>query len=89
MKIKGKYVVRTVAGETIVVPAGGAVNDSNILIMLNESGVELWNLLYEGCTEKEVVEHFCGEYEVEKETVLKDLSEFIEYITQKGVAVEQ
>lgn len=88
MKIKGKYVIRKVAGETIAVPAGGAVDDSNILIMLNETGVELWELLYEGCSEEEVVEHFCGEYEVEKETVLKDLSEFIEYITSKGVAVE-
>ncbi|MCQ2479302.1 MAG: PqqD family protein [Clostridia bacterium] len=88
MKIKGKYIVRKVAGETIVVPACGAVDDSNILIMLNETGVELWNLLYEGCSEDEVVEHFCHEYDVEKETVLKDLGEFIDYITSEGVVIE-
>lgn len=89
MKIKGKYVVRKVAGETIAVPAGGAVNDSNILIMLNETGEELWNMLYDGCSEEDVAEHFCAEYNVEKETVIKDLKEFIEYISQKGVAIEK
>ena len=44
MKIKGLYVIRKIAGETVVVPSGDGQLDSNVLIMLNETGEFLWNM---------------------------------------------
>ena len=38
MKIKGLYIIRKIAGETVVVPSGDSQLDSNVLIMLNETG---------------------------------------------------
>lgn len=88
MKIKGQYVVRNIAGETVVVPVSGGNLDSNVLIMLNETGAFLWNLLYSGSDEDKIVSAFCEEYNVDEETVKNDLYEFISYLESKGIVIE-
>lgn len=89
MKIKGQYVVRKIAGETVVVPVVSENLDSNVLIMLNETGAVLWDLLYQGSNEEDIVSAFCEEYEVNPETVKADLQDFIRYIESKGIVVEK
>lgn len=88
MKIKGQYVVRKIAGETVVVPVVSDNLDSNVLIMLNETGAVLWDLLYKGADEKEIISAFCTEYNVDEDTVKKDLYEFIDYIESKGIVID-
>lgn len=88
MKIKGQYVVRKIAGETVVVPVDAENLDANILIMLNETGAVLWDLLYEGSDEEKIISAFCDEYNVDEDTVRKDLYEFIGYIKSKGIVIE-
>lgn len=89
MKIKGQYVVRKIAGETVVVPVASENLDSNVLIMLNETGAVLWDILYEGADEDGIIASFCEEYEVDADTVRKDLYEFIEYLESKGIVIEK
>lgn len=89
MKIKGQYVVRKIAGETVVVPVDAENLDANILIMLNETGAFLWELLYEGADEEKIISSFCDEYEIDENTVKKDLYEFIAYIESKGIILEK
>lgn len=88
MKIKGLYVIRKIAGETVVVPSGDGQLDSNVLIMLNETGEFLWNMLYEGANRESIIKSFCEEYDVNADTISKDLDEFIEYIKSKGIEFE-
>lgn len=88
MKIKGEYSVRDIAGETVVVPIGETVLKSNILCVLNETGKILWELLEKGGTEDEIVSAVCDEYEIDGETVKKDLAEFVEYLRNNRVEVE-
>lgn len=88
MKIKGQYVVRKIAGETVVVPVDAENLDANILIMLNETGAVLWNLLYDGSDEEKIISSFCDEYDIDEATVKKDLYEFIDYIKSKGIVIE-
>lgn len=89
MKIKGLYIIRKIAGETVVVPSGDSQLDSNVLIMLNETGEFLWNMLYDGADSERIIEAFCREYDVDADTVSKDLDEFIGYIKAKGVELEE
>lgn len=89
MKIKGLYIIRKIAGETVVVPSGDGQLDSNVLIMLNETGEFLWNMLYDGADSEKIIEAFCREYDVDADTVSRDLDEFIGYIKSKGIELEE
>ncbi|MGN1168633.1 MAG: PqqD family protein [Acutalibacteraceae bacterium] len=89
MKIKGLYIIRKIAGETVVVPSGDSQLDSNVLIMLNETGEFLWNMLYDGADREKIIDSFCKEYDVDADTVSVDLDEFIGYIKSKGIEFEE
>lgn len=88
MKIKGEYMLREIAGETVAVPVGGTVLNSNILAVLNETGKFFWELLTKGLSEDEIVASVCNEYEADAETVRADLHEFVEYLRKNKVEVE-
>ena len=88
MKIKGKYILREVAGENIAVPVSGTVLTSNIIIVLNETGKFLWTLFEEGGTEDEFAEALYNEYETSKEKALSDVRKFIEYLKSNKVEIE-
>lgn len=88
MKIKGEYILRDIAGETVAVPVGGTVLSSNVLIALNGSGAYLWGLLEQGDTESGLVSAMCGEYDVDSETAKKDISDFCAYLRENKVEFE-
>lgn len=88
MKIKGKYILREISGETIAVPLSETVLTSNVIIVLNGTGKFLWQLFEKGGTQDEFAEALCGEYEIDKETALSDTREFIEYLKSNKVEFE-
>ena len=47
MKLKDGFILRSVAGETVVVPTGDDL-DLNMMITLNETGKFLWEHLEKG-----------------------------------------
>lgn len=88
MKIKGEYMLREIAGETVAVPVGGTVLNSNILAVLNGTGKLFWELLTKDMSEDEIVASVCDEYDVDADTVKADLHEFVEYLRNNKVEVE-
>ena len=88
MKIKGEYIIRDVAGESVAIPIGGTVLESNIIVALNSSGRFLWELLVKGGTEEELTAAMCGEYDTEPETARADILEFAEYLKRNKVEIE-
>lgn len=88
MKIKGEYMLREAMGETVAVPVGETVVNSNVLVLLNETGAFFWDLLSKDVTEDEIVSSVCSEYETDEETVRSDLKEFIAYLKSNNVDVE-
>ena len=54
MKIKEGFLLRKVAGETVVIPTGETL-DLNIMITLNGTGEFLWNRLQQDTTEEALV----------------------------------
>lgn len=88
MKIKGTYVIREIAGETVVVPTGDEQLSSNVLILLNETGTFMWKLLYDGAEKSDIISAVCNEYEIDTQTVENDFNEFISYLTSRGIDIE-
>lgn len=85
MKIKKELVKRDIAGDTILVPVGKTVYDSNGLFILNELGSFLWDRLETAENEEELLTAVLDEYEVTKETAKKDLRTFLDKLREMGI----
>ena len=85
MKIKKELVKRDIAGDTILVPVGKTVYDSNGLFILNELGAFLWDRLETAETEKELLDAILAEYEVTEDVAQKDLSAFLDKLRELGI----
>ena len=85
MKIKKELVKRDIAGDTILVPVGKTVYDSNGLFILNELGAFLWDRLEEAQSEDELLHAVLNEYEVTEETAKKDLRAFLDKLRDMGI----
>lgn len=78
MKIKDGFVVRDLAGQSIVVALGEASKTFNGMIKLNDTGRLIWDMLAEGKSKEEIVDRFTAEYDVERDIADRDVSAFIE-----------
>ena len=85
MKIKKGFVVRNVAGESVVIALGAASKSFNGIIKLNDTGRILWDKLVEGCDEDALLSAILAEYDVDDETAKADICRFLD--TLKGANV--
>lgn len=76
MKLKDGFILRTVAGETVVLPAGG-VTDFDMMITLNDTGKFLWERLVVGAEETELVDALLAEYDVTEEMAAQSVAAFV------------
>lgn len=75
MKIKDGFILREVAGETVVIPTGDTL-DLNMMITLNETGAFLWKQLEQETTEDAVVTALLGEYDVDEASARTHVAAF-------------
>lgn len=85
MIIKKELIKREIAGDTILVPVGKSVYDSNGLYLLNELGAFIWDLLPDAESEEDIYAAVMAQYEVPAETVKKDVLEFLQTLQEMGV----
>ncbi|MBE6933606.1 MAG: PqqD family protein [Ruminococcaceae bacterium] len=76
MKLKDGFILRTVAGETVVLPAGG-VTDFDMMITLNDTARFLWERLTVGAETEELVNALLGEYDVTRDVAQKSVEAFV------------
>lgn len=76
MKLKEGFVLRTVAGESVVLPVGGVTN-FDMMITLNDTGKFLWERLSVGAEEEELVKALLAEYDVTEETATRSVASFV------------
>ena len=77
MKLKEGFILRQVAGKTVVLPCDDAL-DLNVMITLNGTGAFLWERLQEETTSEALVAALLGEYDVDEETARKSVATFVE-----------
>lgn len=77
MKIKSGFVKRSVGGNMVVVPVGGAALDLSGMITLNEVGSFLWDQLLQDTAEADLLQAVLEEYEVEAEVASEDIRAFL------------
>ena len=85
MRIDKEFILREIAGDYIIIPAGKTVLDFNGLITVNEVGVSLWNMLQNEVTFEELVQGVLAEYDVEESVAREDIQEFLAALIDVGM----
>ncbi len=81
MKIKEGFILKTVAGETVVLPGSGTTN-LDMMISLNDTARFLWEKLTVGAEMQELVDALLAEYEVDEETARRAVKAFIQKLEE-------
>ena len=85
MNVKLEFILRDIAGDLLLVPAGKAALDLNGMLALHGVGAEIWKRLPEAEDEEALVQALLQEYEVEEEVLRADVKEFLDSLRQLGI----
>ena len=80
MKLKAKYILRTVADKIVAIAIEQGGNDTDCVITLNETGAFIFSKINEGADFDSILEDFLKEYDITKEEAAKAVSDFVEYL---------
>ena len=89
MRVKDGFVLREVAGQTMVIATGEASKDFHGMIKLNKTGKEIWQGLQACETEAQIVEKLQEKFEVESEKASEDVKAFINKMEEMGFLVNE
>lgn len=87
MKIKDGFILRSVAGRTVVIPDGDTLN-LNLMIGLNDTGKFLWEQMGKDIEVEELKAALMEEYDVEESLAEKDVQTFIDHLKKNGFLEE-
>lgn len=76
MKLKDGFLLREVAGQTVVLPTGSELN-LNMMITLNETGKFLWEQMQNEISEDALVRALLAEYDVDEDRARKSVEVFV------------
>lgn len=83
MKIKDGFIVREIAGQTVVLPTGDDLY-LNKMITLNGTGKFLWDLLQQETTREELVAAILSTYETDENTAVSAVEGFVADLEKNG-----
>lgn len=84
-KIKQEFVLRTIAGENVLIPVGNQGDTFQGIITLNETGRFIWEKLEEGTELEEIAKGLAEEYEVSMEKAEKDIDNICGQLRKLGI----
>ncbi len=85
MKLNKLYVVKNIAGETVIVPTGNAIQNFNGLISANEVAGFIWNQVENCETPEDMVKLVMDEFEGDPDVIRKEVLEFLETLRKVGM----
>ena len=84
MKLKKGFVIREVAGETLVVATGEASKSFHGMIKLNETAKFIWERLIAGKDEDQILADMTEVYKEDPGVMKTELRSFMEKIEKAG-----
>lgn len=85
MKVNKDFVMRSIAGENILVPTGEAAEKLNGMITLNEVAAFMWQNLDSAGSKEALVKMILDEFEVDEETASIDVERFVTELSAIGM----
>ena len=88
MKIKDGFILKKIAGSTVVVPVGDTLVNLQLMLSLNESGAFLWHQLQKDCTMDDLLAAMQAEYDVDAATAAADIDAFLNTLKENHILDE-
>ena len=89
MRINENFVLKTIAGEAVVMPVGDAVNKVRGMIKLNPTAEIIWKALEQNTDIDAVIKKVKENCEdIDEATVKEDVTAFIEKLSNLGIIEE-
>ena len=85
MKIKKGFVVREIAGKSVVIALGEASKTFRGMIELNDTARIIWDMLSEGKERDDIIQAIVDQFEVEPEVAAADIDRFIEALAGANI----
>ena len=89
MKRNTDFMLRDIAGEVILVPTGAATQQCNGISTLNEVAAFIWKNLDESETKEILVDKIMDEFEVDRETAMRDVIGFVSALYERGLVLDE
>ena len=83
MKLKDGFLLRQIAGQNVVLPAGGDL-DMNMMITLNDTGAFLWERLQQETDASALVSALLAEYDVDETRAATAVTAFVKKLEENG-----
>lgn len=84
MRIVKEFIMRTVAGETILVPTGATAEEFNGMLTLTETAKVIWENLEKVDSLDEMVRLLTEQFEVDQETAKQDTAALVSELLRIG-----
>lgn len=88
MRASKDYLLRQIAGETILIPSGAAAQKFNGLVTVNAVGAFIWDALQQPIDLAALTARITAEYEVDEATARADAEEFLSELRAIGALEE-
>ena len=88
MKVNQNFILREIAGESMLIPVGAAAAKFNGLITLNDTAATIFKTLSQDTTLEALVDAVTADYDIDRETARADAEEFLQQLRQAGALVE-
>jgi hypothetical protein len=79
------FAVRSIAGETILVPIRSGVADLDSIFLLNETGSIVWEMVGRAASLDELVDAVVARFDVGREEAAQDVSEYLSTLEHAGL----
>lgn len=89
MRVSDQFILRSIAGEHLLISTGEAALKVGGLIALSESALLLYEKLKNSCEKTALVEALLAEYEVSAEEAAADVDAFLDQLRELNMLVEE
>lgn len=84
MKRNDEFILKEVAGNTVLIPLGAKSFDINGLLKLNETAKFLWEHSEEGFTAESLIADLMKEYNIDRDTAAESVQIYIDTMKEVG-----
>ena len=84
MKLKQGFVLREVAGQTLVIATGEASKSFKGMIKLNESAKTIWQWLIDGEDSEAIAGKLVAAYDLDEKTAKEEADRFLKKMEEAG-----
>ena len=85
MKRKDNSILKKLGNRFMILPLSDHNISADVILYTNEVGAFIYNHLENETTREDVLAAILAEYDVDRETALKDLNAFLDSMKEKGL----